>query len=77
MAGLPVITSNLYEMKRLVETEEVGVVSEDNTVQGFKNAVKAPLKQDYQAIKRNVLKVRKKYCWEQQEKVLKKIYSDL
>ena len=29
MAGLPVITSNLYEMKRFVESEGVGVVSHD------------------------------------------------
>ena len=77
MAGLPIITSNLYEMKHLVETEGLGIVTKENTVLGFKNAVKASLNQDYQTIQQNVIKVRKKYCWEEQEKVLHEIYYDL
>jgi hypothetical protein len=32
-ADLPVIVSNLYEMKRLVETENIGVVSQEKTIQ--------------------------------------------
>jgi glycosyltransferase involved in cell wall biosynthesis len=77
MAGLPVLTSNLFELKRLVETEGVGIVAEDNTVEGFKRAVSASLKQDYTAIQKNVFSARKKYCWEVQEKVLKEIYDTL
>lgn len=76
MAGLPVLTSNLYEMKRLVETEGVGIVAVDNTVAGFKKAVTASLEQDYAEIQKHVYEVRKQYCWEEQEKVLKEIYSD-
>lgn len=63
MAGLPVLTSNLFEMKRLVETEGVGIVAEENTVEGFRNAVEASLSQDYDAIQKNVFAARKKYCW--------------
>lgn len=77
MAGLPVLTSNLFEMKRLVETEGVGIVAEENTVEGFRNAVEASLSQDYDAIQKNVFAARKKYCWEEQEKVLKEIYHAL
>ena len=77
MAGLPVLTSNLFEMKRLVETEGVGIVAEENTVDGFRKAVEASLSQDYTAIQQNVFAARKKYCWEEQEKVLKEVYSDL
>ncbi|QSR36015.1 glycosyl transferase family 1 [Marinobacterium iners] len=77
MAGLPVLTSNLYEMKRLVETEGVGIVAEENTVEGFRKAVEASLIQDYDAIQKNVFSARKKYCWEEQEKVLKEIYHAL
>ncbi|MEV3814094.1 glycosyltransferase family 4 protein [Aeromonas allosaccharophila] len=77
MAGLPVLTSNLFEMKRLVETEGVGIVAEENTVDGFKKAVEASLNQDYDTIQKNVFAVRKKYCWEEQEKVLKEIYHAL
>ncbi|MPS32395.1 MULTISPECIES: glycosyltransferase family 4 protein [unclassified Salinivibrio] len=77
MAGLPVLTSNLFEMKRLVEEEGIGIVAEDNTVEGFKKAVEALLNQDYGAIQENVFKSRKKYCWEEQENVLKEIYYAL
>lgn len=77
MAGLPVLTSNLFEMKRLVETEGVGIVAEENTVEGFRNAVEASLSQDYGVIQQNVFAARKKYCWEEQEKVLKEIYHAL
>ena len=77
MAGLPVLTSNLFEMKRLVEAEGVGIVAEENTVEGFRNAVEASLSQDYDAIQKNVFAARKKYCWEEQEKVLKEIYHAL
>ena len=77
MAGLPVLTSNLYEMKRLVETVGVGIVANENTVKGFKQAVTDSLQQDYETIKRNVFEARKKYCWEEQEKVLEEVYSDI
>lgn len=77
MAGLPVLTSNLCEMKRLVETECVGVVAEENTVKGFKKAVSDSLAQDYPAIQNNVFEARKKYCWEEQEKILKEVYDAL
>ena len=77
MAGLPVLTSNLVEMKRLVETEGVGIVAKENTMEGFRRAVSASLQQNYFAIQKNVFAVRKKYCWEEQEKVLKEIYDAL
>ena len=77
MAGLPVLTSNLYEIKRLVEDNELGVVAEDNTVKGFTNAVNITLEQDYQKIKFKVEKIRHLYSWEAQEKVLYQVYSNL
>ncbi|QPL47221.1 glycosyltransferase family 4 protein [Halomonas sp. A40-4] len=77
MSGLPVLTSNLFEMKRLVETESVGIVAESNTVEGFRQAIMDSLAQDYSAIQENVFEASKKYCWEEQEKVLKEIYNAL
>ncbi|GAB5477332.1 MAG: glycosyltransferase [Marinobacter nauticus] len=77
MAGLPVLTSNLYEIRRLVEKEGVGIVAEENTVESFRNAVIASLEQDYSAIQANVFNARKKYCWEEQEKVLKEVYDNI
>ena len=77
MAGLPVITSNLYEMKRLVESEGIGIVAKENTISGFNKALKSSLKQNYKKIQDNVEKVRMKYCWEEQEKSLLSIYEKL
>ncbi|MDM8179065.1 glycosyltransferase [Marinobacter salarius] len=77
MAGLPVLTSDLFEMKRLVETEGVGIVARENTSNGFGQAVVDSLQQDYAAIQRNVFRARKKYCWEEQEKILKAVYENL
>jgi glycosyltransferase involved in cell wall biosynthesis len=76
IAGLPVLVSNLYEMKRLVVTEGVGgIVAQENTVEGFKQAVAASLKQNYAMTQEDVFTARKKYCWEEQEKVSKDIYD--
>ena len=77
MAGLPVLTSNLFEMRRLVEAEAVGVVAKENTVDGFRQAVQASLQQNYAEMQKNVFAARKKYCWEEQEKVLEEIYDVL
>lgn len=75
MAGLPVLTSNLFEIKRLVESEGIGIVARTNTVEGFRQAVMDSLAQDYSVIQENVFAARNKHCWEEQEKVLKEIYD--
>lgn len=77
MAGLPILTSNLPEMKSLVERERVGIVATDNTIEGFADAIASLLEADYGTMKENVLKARQKYCWEQQEKVLREVYDEL
>ena len=75
MAGLPVLTSNLFEMKRLLEAGDLGIVAQENTVEGFKKAVYSLLEKDYKKIEKNVLFARNKYCWEEQEKILLKVYG--
>lgn len=77
MAGLPVLSSNLPEMKRLVEAEAIGVVARENTVDGFRQAVNDTLMQEYCAVQENVVRAREQYCWEAQERVLEGIYADL
>lgn len=75
MAGLPVIVSDLPEMRRLVNSESIGVVIYDNTVTGFNAAVDQILVTDISRTLSNVRNVRKMYCWETQEQVLMDIYS--
>jgi len=75
MAGLPVLTSNLFEMKRLVEGKCIGIVATSNTIDGFRNAIAATLRLDYSSVHKNVREARTLFCWEEQEKVLKEIYN--
>ena len=77
MAGIPVLCADLFEMRRLVEEKGIGVVAEENTVEGFLAAVKRSLALDYQAVAANVAAARKIYNWEEQEKVLLDVYSQL
>lgn len=69
MAGVPVITSNLPEMKKFVEKYHVGLVSKENTAQGLLEAVISGNKVDYHELVSNVNRIKKNYCWEEQEKV--------
>ena len=77
MAEIPVIVSNLYEMKRLVENYKVGVVAKENTPQGLSEAVKEALKSDKEKLQQNIQKVKEIYNWEEQEKILLEVYRDL
>lgn len=75
MAGLPVIVSNLYEMSNLVKKHNVGVVSEENTVKGFINAINEIAKDDYCNFRLNISAISDLYSWESQEVEILKIYS--
>ena len=77
MAGIPVVVSNLFEMKRLVETWGVGVVAEENTPQGFLDAIARIQTLDYAQLREKVDLARRHYHWENQEKTLVQLYSDL
>jgi glycosyltransferase involved in cell wall biosynthesis len=77
MAGLPVLVSNLYEMKRLVEAHQVGIVTGENSVKSFKQGVEMSINQNHQKTVENVIKAREFFSWETQEKVLKEVYRDI
>ena len=76
MAGIPVLVSNLYEMKNLVEQYQIGIVATSNSVKGFTKSIEESLNQDYLRIVENVEKSRKLFCWEEQEKVLLDVYKE-
>jgi len=77
MAEIPVIVSNLYEMKRLVEKYKVGVVAKENTPYGLKEAIQKALILDKNELKENIKKAKKIFNWENQEKVLLNVYKEL
>lgn len=76
MAGLPVITANLFEMKRLVQSEGIGLVVESNTIEGVGNAINEIMASDLMKFSANVRRASKKYCWENQVAVLQHCWGD-
>ena len=77
MVGLPVIVSNLPEMKKVVETFNVGVVLDENTINGITEAVEKSVKLDRKILEDNLKLVRDKYNWEEQEIMLLNVYNEL
>lgn len=76
-AGLPVITSNLPDMKKFVQTYEIGLVATDNTVDGFANVIGRFNEKNISMYKENALATSKIVNWEAQEKKLNKLYSSI
>jgi len=77
MANLPVIVSNLPEMKAIVQKYEVGVVAKEQSVEALKIAIEESLKFDINELAQNLESVRKIYNWQEQERVLLQVYEGL
>ena len=75
MARLPVVVSNLPEMKKIVEEYKVGVIAKDNTPEALQNAIMEACKLDLNMIQENIEQVREIYNWQEQEKVLLDLYK--
>jgi glycosyltransferase involved in cell wall biosynthesis len=76
MAELPVIVSNLPEMKRLVDEREIGLVVNDKDESALMCAIKSIDSDKIKKFKAAAQKTKLIYCWENDEKVLTEIYND-
>jgi glycosyltransferase involved in cell wall biosynthesis len=77
MAGVPVIVSNLPEMKSIIETYQVGVVTKENNSEELEKAIVLASSLDKNEIQNNLKKVKTIYNWEEQERVLIGVYKGL
>ncbi len=77
MADIPIIVSNLFEMKKVVEEYEIGVVLRENSSNGLGNAIKKAKSLDRIKLHKNIQKVKEIYNWQKQEKNLLNIYNNL
>ena len=75
-AELPVLISDLYEMKNIVEKYKNGIWVEDDITK-LEKAVDKITWDDITNYKKNIPKMKGIYNWEQQEKVLLQIYNNL
>jgi glycosyltransferase involved in cell wall biosynthesis len=77
MAEVPVVVSNLPEMKKIVEKNQIGVVVETDSIKGTIEAIEKAISLDKEIMKKNLKKAKAFYNWEEQERVLLKIYKEL
>ena len=76
-AGVPVLVSNLPEMKRIVEHYQIGAIAETHQRKDLAETIKMALfNQEKNAVWKNNLKIAaKELCWEKEESVLQEIYK--
>ena len=77
MAEVPVIVSDLPEMKKIVADNHVGIVAKANSVEGLKEAILKADKLDKSDMNKNLKILKRVYNWEEQEKVLLDVYRNL
>ena len=67
MAGLPVIVSNMKEMRELVEKYNMGIVVIDDKIESMNNAINKILQSDIKQMKQNARRCAEENSWEVQE----------
>ncbi len=77
MAGLPVIASDLYEIRKIIEKYHIGLVITENSACEIARTINELDKIDTDKMRDNVKKVSKIYNWNNQEKTLINIYKGL
>ncbi len=77
MAEVPVIVSNLPEMKKVVETHKVGIITKNNGREALKVAIREIAKLDKKELNTNIKKAKNIFNWEKQEKDLIDLYRTL
>ena len=65
------------ESKNSVNIIDVGVVAKENTPTGLKEAIKEAIKLDKKELENNIQKIKSVYNWQEQEKVLLRVYGEL
>lgn len=75
-AGVPVLVSNLPEMKRIVEHYQIGLVADSHQRKELAEKMKEALfnQEKVWEWKRNLVISAAELCWEKQEKILQDIY---
>ena len=77
MAEVPVLVSNLFEVKNLVNNLNIGVVSEKNSIDGMRHSIIKILREEAGCYLENLIDAKNKFIWEAQEKVLLSSYNNI
>ena len=76
MAELPVICSPLFELKKIVDKYKNGLIVKEDEAKLLSVIDKLTFK-DLEQYKQNIPEMKKKYSWEEQEKILTQIYKNI
>lgn len=77
VAEIPLIVSNLAEMRQFVENNKIGLVLKENNSKDLEFNIYKILEMNKDELMSNIKNTKKKYNWENQEKSILKIYNNL
>ena len=69
-AEIPVLGTYLPEIKSIIEHNSIGITIENHDIQEIATKINKLLKHGKTIYKENLIKAKKEYCWENQEKKL-------
>jgi glycosyltransferase involved in cell wall biosynthesis len=75
--GLPIISTDLPELRKIIKEEKIGLVGDTSTAEEFAKLIDDFFSNEnrFDDWKENIEIVRKKYCWENEEKKLIRIFE--
>ena len=76
-AGVPVLVSNLPEMRKIVEKYQIGAISDTHQRKELAEVIKLALfdQEKINFWKQNLPKAARELCWENEEEILKLVYE--
>lgn len=76
MAGLPVLSSDLIEPKKIIDKHRVGVIVKDFEIDSIKKSIKDLLTKDTDEFNKSVKLLLDERSWDVQEKILISFYKE-
>jgi glycosyltransferase involved in cell wall biosynthesis len=78
-AGIPLLTSDLPEIARIVKTYDFGLLGEMSTAKEFAKLIDDFFSDEERLVqwKKNVLQVRQQFCWKNEEEKLVNIFKGI
>ena len=75
-AGIPVLASDLPEVKKIVLDNNVGMICESHDTMKIAHCINTMLQEDYKSkLKEDIENARRSLNWESQEYIIKQVYQ--
>ena len=76
-ADLAILSWPLYEIKKIVEVNKIGIITQDFTTDAIQSVLEKLNKDDIKKYKENIKNLKYKYNWQAQELILLDVYKSL